>query len=442
MQRSIYQLLLEWKKSNQRKVLLLRGARQVGKTFVARELGKTFDYFVEVNFERDIDTQLFFDQNFDPERICINLSAYYGMPIVEEQTLLFFDEIQSCPKAIQALRFFYESKPNLHVIAAGSLLEFALADLSSFGVGRIRSLFMYPMSFDEFLLANNEGQLVTMKKQATPENPLSQAFHNKLTDYLKKFLLTGGMPEIVKTYIGNSTNTKVVQNALADITVSLYDDFVKYKKRSPVFRLWEVLDSVVQQAGGKYIYAKAGELTNIAQAKEAIDLLEMAGLIYKVYHSSGQGIPLGAGANHKIFKVLFLDTGLLQKNAGLKLADVLVAQNTEMLNKGRIAEIFAGLEMIKYDEAENRPQLYYWHREKRGSNAEVDYLFNENNTIIPVEVKSGSSGKMQSLHQFLVEREAPKGIRLSMENFGSYGKIDVIPLYAISNMYERNLNRS
>jgi predicted AAA+ superfamily ATPase len=435
MQRSVYQSLIEWKKSKQRKVLLLRGTRQVGKTFVARELGKTFVHFVEVNFEKDVDTQLFFEQNFDPERICSDLSAYFGKPIIEKQTLLFFDEIQACPKAIQSLRFFYESKPGLHVMAAGSLLEFALADLTSFGVGRIRSLFMYPMSFDEFLFAHNEGLLVEMKKNASPENPLNQAFHNKLTEYLKKFLLTGGMPEVVKTYQENSSNIQAVQNSLADITVSLYDDFVKYKKRSPVLRLREVLDSVFQQSGGKYIYAKAGELTNIAQAKESVDLLEMAGLIHKVYHSSGQGMPLGAGANHKVFKVLFLDTGLLQQNAGLKLADFLVAKNTEMLNKGGVAEIFAGLEMIKYDLPENRPQLYYWHREKRGSNAEVDYLFNVNGDIIPVEVKSGTSGKMQSLNLFLEERKLPKGIRLSMENFGTYGKIDVVPLYAISNLF-------
>lgn len=436
MQRAIFQSLIEWKKSDPHKVLLLRGARQVGKTFVARELGKTFTHFVEVNFERDLDTQLFFDQNFDPEKICSSLSAYYGIPIIEKQTLLFFDEIQACPKAIQALRFFYESKPNLHVIAAGSLLEFALADLSSFGVGRIHSLFMYPMSFDEFLYAHNEGQLVDLKKQATSVNPLNLTFHNKLTEYLKKFLLTGGMPEVVKTYLKNSSNPDAVQKELADIMVSLYDDFVKYKKRSPVLRLREVLDSAIQQAGGKYVYARAGELSNIAQAKEAIELLEMAGLIHRVYHTSGQGLPLGAGANHKIFKVLFLDTGLLQQSAGLRLADFLVARNTEMLNKGRVAEIFAGLEMIKYEAAENRPQLYYWHREKRGSNAEVDYLFNDKGMIRPVEIKSGSSGKMQSLYQFLDEREGSKGIRISMENFGSYGKIEVIPLYAISNLFK------
>lgn len=438
MKRQIYQSLLDWRKDEARKVLLLRGARQVGKTFVARELGQTFPYFVEVNFERDIDVGLFFEQNFDPERICSNLSAYYGLPIIDEQTLLFFDEIQACPKAIQALRFFYESKPYLHVLAAGSLLEFALADLSSFGVGRVRSLFMYPMSFDEFLIAQDEDMLVNLKKQASPQNPLNMAFHNKLSDYLKKFLLTGGMPDVVKRYIGNNGNINAVQQALADITISLYDDFVKYKKRSPVLRLREVFDSTIKQTGGKFIYAKAGELSNIAQAKEALDLFEMAGIVHKVYHSSGQGLPLGANANHKIFKVLLLDTGILQQNSGLKLSELLLAQNTELLNKGRIAELFAGLEMLKYEKPENKTQLYYWHREKRGSSAEVDYIYNQKGIIIPIEVKSGSSGKMQSLHKFIAETNSPKGIRLSLENFASFDKIEVIPLYAISNLFNIN----
>lgn len=439
MKRLIYQSLIDWKKQKAHKVLMLRGARQVGKTYIARELGKTFPYFMEVNFEKNIDVQLFFDQNFDPQRICSNLSAYYGIPIIEEQTLLFFDEIQACPKAIHALRFFYESKPNLHVLAAGSLLEFAFADISSFGVGRIHSLFMYPMSFDEFLLALNEDLLINLKKQASHQNPLNATFHNKLTDYLKVFLITGGMPEVVQKYIENSTNINSIQQSLADITISFYDDFVKYKKRSPVLRLREVFDSAIKQSGGKYVYAKAGVLSNIAQAKEALDLLEMAGLVLKVYHSSGQGLPLGAEANHKIFKVLFLDTGILQQNAGLKLSDLLLAKNTEMLNKGRVAEIFAGLEMIKYEMPEIRPQLYYWHREKRGSSAEVDYLYSHKGLIIPIEVKSGSSGKMQSLNQFLTEKNAPKGIRLSMENFASYNKVEVIPLYAISNLF--NIDR-
>ena len=436
MRRVILSTLKDWKLEKNHKVLLLRGARQVGKTFIVRELAKDFDHFLEVNFEKNPDINSFFDQNLDPDRICTNLAAYYGIPVFDGKTLLFFDEIQSCPKAIESLRFFYESKPGLHVIAAGSLLEFALEDLTSWGVGRIRSVYMYPMSFDEFLLANNEDALIELKKNASDVNPLNSAFHEKLKDYLKRFLMIGGMPEAIKTYIGNSSDINLVQNVLSDITISYNDDFAKYKSRVPVLRLREVMGSVVKQSGGKYIYSKAGPLSNPPQAKEALDLLEMAGLVYKVYHTSGQGIPLGSGVNYKVFKALLHDNGIFQQLAGLRLSELLMANNIDMLNKGNIAEAFAGVEMIKYANVLEKRQLYYWHREKRGSTAEVDYLIEQQGQVVPVEVKSGSSGKMQSLNLFIDEKKSQKGIRISLENFSQYGKILVVPLYAVSNLFQ------
>ncbi len=436
MKRQILEALLDWKTEKNRKVLLLRGARQVGKTYIVRELSKEFEHFVEVNFERNTDTHSFFDQNLDPVRICINLSAYFRVPIIEGNTLLFFDEIQSCSKAIQALRFFYESKPGLHVIAAGSLLEFALSDLSSWGVGRIRSLYMYPMSFNEFLMANKEDALIEMKQEASAEKPIIPAFHEKLKEYLRYFLLIGGMPEAVKTFIDNRTDMKSVQNVLSDIAISYYDDFAKYKRRIPVLRLREVMNSVVKQAGGKYIYSKAGPLSNPAQAKLALDLLEMAGLVYKIYHSSGQGIPLGSGVTFNKFKCILHDSGILQQIAGLRISDLLIAENIDILNKGSIAEAFVGVEIIKYSQETEKKQLYYWHREKRGSNAEVDYLIEEGTQIVPLEVKSGTTGKMQSMNMFINEKRTSKGIRISLENFSQYGKITVVPLYAVSNLFE------
>jgi predicted AAA+ superfamily ATPase len=434
MKRNVLDTLSAWKQLMNRKILLLRGARQVGKTYVARELGKTFKYFAEVNLEQNADVHQFFEQNFDPNRICTNLSAYYGIPIIEDQTLLFFDEIQSCPKAIQALRFFYESKPGLHVIATGSLLEFALADLPSWGVGRIRSVFMYPMSFDEFLVANNQHELLEMKKNANAENPLNPVFHNKLNDFLKKFLLIGGMPEAVKTFVAKNNNFVAIQQVLSDITLSYFDDFVKYKKRSPLLRLREVMSAVVKQTGGKFIYSRTGALSNPAQAKEALDLLEMAGLVQKVYHSSGEGLPIGAEVNFKKFKALLHDTGIFLQNTGLKLSEYLIAENVDMLNKGNLAENFVGLELLKYANVHERKQLYYWHREKRGSSAEVDYLIEQEAGIVPVEVKSATSGKMQSMNLFIDEKGSKKGIRISLENFSRYGKIEVVPLYAVSNI--------
>lgn len=434
MKRNIFNVLEEWKNEKKHKVLLLRGARQVGKTYIVRELGKSFKHFMEVNFEKDENVQLFFEQNLDPEQICAKLTAYFRIPIKNTETLLFFDEIQSCPKAIQSLRFFYESKPGLHVIAAGSLLEFALADIPSWGVGRIRSLYMYPLSFDEFLMANNQEALIGIKKEASPGKPIEKVFHEKLKDYLKVFLMTGGMPEAIDVFIRDGIN--MAQRVLSDITTSYYDDFVKYKRRIPLLRLREVLGSVVKQAGGKFIYSKAGSLSNSAQAKEALDLLEMAGLVYKIYHTSGQGIPLGTDINYKLFKVLMHDNGIFQQIAGLKLSDFLIAGNIDILNKGSIAEAFVGIEMIKYSNVYEKQQLYYWHREKRGSSAEVDYLIEQDGRVIPIEVKSGGSGKMQSLNRFIKEKDSAYGLRVSLENFSEYGKIKVIPIYAISNLFK------
>jgi predicted AAA+ superfamily ATPase len=436
MRRLVFDALLDWKRAKNRKVLLLRGARQVGKTFIVRELAKEFKHFVEINFEKNTDVHSIFDQNLDPERICTGLSAYYNIPIIDGETLLFFDEIQSCSKAVQALRFFYESKPGLHMIAAGSLLEFALSGIASWGVGRIRSLYMYPMSFDEFLMAKEEDTLIELKKDASPDNPLNPAIHGKLKEYLRYFLLIGGMPETVKTFIGNSADMKSVQNVLSDIATSYYDDFAKYKRRIPLLRLREVMNSVVSQAGGKYIYSQAGSLSNPAQAKEALDLLEMAGLVYKVYHSSGQGVPLGSGVNFKKFKSLLHDSGIFQQIAGLRITDLVIAENIDVINKGNIAEAFTGVELIKYSQVHEKNQLYYWHREKRGSSAEVDYLIEQDNQVVPVEVKSGSTGKMQSLNLFIDEKKSSKGIRISLENFSQYGKIIVIPLYAVSNLIQ------
>jgi len=208
------------------------------------------------------------------------------------------------------------------------------------------------------------------------------------------------------------------------------------QSRISLIRLREVMTSVVKQAGGKFIYSKAASGTNSVQAKEALELLEMAGLVYKVYHTSGQGIPLGSGINYKKFKVLLHDNGIFQQISGLKLSDLLIASNIDLLNKGSIAEAFTGVEMIKYSDELEKKQLYYWQREKRGSSAEVDYLMEQDGKIIPVEVKSGGSGKMQSLNLFMEEKQSSYGIRISLENFSRYDKIQVVPLYAISNLFQ------
>jgi predicted AAA+ superfamily ATPase len=322
MKRDIDKTLQNWKSSANRKVLLLRGTRQIGKTFSIRNLGKTFDYFLEVNFEEEVPIKSFFTGSLNPSIIIEKLSAYFSIPIIEGKTLLFFDEIQACPNAIRALRFFYEKKPSLHVAAAGSLLEFTLSEIPSFGVGRLHSVFMYPLSFIEFLQALNQKSLIDLIESPN-RIPIDPVFHNKLLDYLKTFLIIGGMPEVVKEYIGNKDLLKC-NEIINDIVVSLKDDFAKYKNNAPVGRLTEVFNSIAYQSGSKFKYSNIESKSTHAVLKESLDLLVKAGLAYKIYHTAGTGIPLGAQIKTNKFKLIGFDTGIIFKILGLNMSNILV----------------------------------------------------------------------------------------------------------------------
>lgn len=431
--RIIDQELISWSLESKRKPLLLRGARQVGKSAAVRELSTRFENFLEVNFEEQKEVHKLFAGDLTPIELCRNLSAMYNIAVVPGKTLLFFDEIQACLPAISSMRFFYEKLPGLHLIAAGSLLEFALEELPSFGVGRIRSMFVYPFCFDEFISACGEKLVLEAKQHASTLHPLSEIIHQKLVNHFKRFLLVGGMPEAVAEY-AHENDLLACQRVLDDLIISLKADFTKYKKRVPALRITEVFDSVVRQNGGKFVFVKAATESNHKQIKEALELLIMAGLVIPVTHTSANGIPLGAGADLKKRKMLIFDTGVFQRLLGLDISKVLFEDSFELVNKGAIAELFAGLELIRTSSCYQQHSLYYWQREALNSNAEVDYLMQKQQEIIPIEVKSGKKGSMQSLYLFLKEKNRPYGIRFSLENFSVYGQIRVYPLYAVSNL--------
>jgi len=430
--RQIDNELSNWSREHDHKPLLIRGARQVGKSSSVRKLAENFDYFVEVNFEKSTIAHTFFDFDLNPQEICAKLSVHFNKPIIPRKTLLFFDEIQACPRAISALRFFYEDYPDLHVVAAGSLLEFALEELPSFGVGRIRSIYMYPFSFSEFMNACGENLLWNEIGKSTPENPLFPAFHQKALELLKQFLVVGGMPAVVSKFV-ETQDILSCQNILSDLINTLKTDFSKYKKRVPELRISTAFQAIVDQAGNKFNYSKV-EQYNIGQMKESIELLQKAGLVISIVHTSANGIPLGAQVNHKKQKFILLDTGIFQRLLGLELSDILFSNDFSVINKGFIAEQMVGLELLKSAPSYDQAQLYYWQRESGKSQAEVDYIIQKKEKIIPVEVKSGTSGKMQSMHLFLKEKQSEYGIRTSLENFSQYDKIKVYPLYAISNI--------
>lgn len=433
IKRSIDDELLSWMKDPSRKPLLLRGARQVGKTTAVRALAKRFKYFIEIDFNQSEADREFFGSDVSTPKLWENLAAIHGVTSKPGKTLLFLDEIQACPAAVNRLRYFYEQIPELHVIAAGSLLEFVLEDLPSFGVGRVRSLFVYPLSFQEFLAAQGKETLGDLVRKASPENPLLPAVHETLTEMLRTFLVIGGMPEVVQEYVENHDLMKC-QLILDELITSFQDDFRKYSKRIPEARINEVFNAVAKQGHGKFVYTKVGEGLKLTQVKAALNLLILAGLVYPVTHTAANGLPLGSEINERYRRMILLDTGFMQRMQSLDLRALLQSTDFSAVNRGAVAEVFVGTELIKAQSAFTRSALWCWHKEDSRSQAEVDYVVQSGDNIVPVEVKSGGKGAMQSMRVFLEQKHRPYGVRTSLENFSTYDNIRVYPLYAIGNL--------
>ena len=448
--RSIDKTLEEWKESTTHKPLLLRGARQVGKSSAVRHLGTQFKYFAEVNFESAKSIATFFKGDLDVKLISSKISNYIQVPIIPGQTLLFLDEIQACPEAIMALRFFKEDYPELHVIAAGSLLEFALQSLPTFGVGRIHSVFMYPMTFDEFLVAMDMGGLLAMRREATATHPLDAPFHDKLVNQFRTYLMVGGMPEAVATW-RETTDFLKCQQVHQDIILTYEDDFNKYGRRVNPELLRLTLHGVCHQIGQKLTFSRISEGYRSAQIREALNLLTLAGLVIPVVGTSANGVPLDAESDEKRAKYLFLDSGLLLAILHLDgqlghdlIKLIMTATPQDLINKGSITEMVAGLEISRYKSPVMRPRLFYW--EKTGNSiAEIDYLSIRSMKVLPIEIKAGTQGGMKSLWIFMREKHLNNAVRCSLENFGSFDYIDhdddntirhvdICPLYALSQL--------
>lgn len=380
------------------------------------------------------------------------IAIYINVPIEEGKTLLFLDEIQECPEAIMALRFFKEDYPGLHVIAAGSLLEFTLQKLPTYGVGRIHTLFMYPMTFDEFLNANNENGLISMKRQADSQHPLDAAFHEKLIEYFRIYLLVGGMPEAVLAWI-KTHNFNQCSHIQEDIILTYEDDFSKYKKRVSPDLLRTTLHGICHQPGEKITFKQISADYRSSQIREAVRLLTLAGLVIPVIATSGNGIPLDAEANEKNMKILLLDSGLLlsvlqlEGNLAQHLVELIMTGSPQdLVKKGGLVEMVAGLELLRNKPCVQRQKMFYW--EKSGNSiAEIDYLDTFHLKVTPIEIKSGTQGGMKSLWQFMREKRLTEAIRCSFENFGEFTYTDpqadnaerhitIIPLYALENLRE------
>lgn len=442
--RQIDKALIAWKNNPRHKPLLLRGARQVGKSSSVRHLGKQFENFVEVNFERKPQFAQIFQGDLSARHIVETLKSITGEAIIPGKTLLFLDEIQMCQEAISALRFFWEDLPELHVIAAGSLLEFALNEIPTFGVGRIHSMFMYPMSFDEFLGALGMQSLLQAKEIANPTQPLLPVLHDQLVTLFRTYLMVGGMPEVVSTWVSTHSYEEC-QSVQKEIVYTYEVDFAKYKKRANTTLLRLTLHSAAHQIGSKFVYSQVSRDFRSVQIKEALSLLTLAGLLIPVYNTAANGFPLGAEADESCAKYLFLDSGLLLSILGMDLGSIttlseqiLIGNATDLVNKGHITEMVAGLEIIKNMPPDSIPSLFFWMRSAKNSLAEVDYVMAKNMKILPIEVKAEVRGGMKSLYAFMETKHINHAIRTSLENFGSFtkdnGKINIYPLYALRSL--------
>ena len=431
MKRDLLIRLNKWAHAKEHKPIILRGPRQVGKSWLAQEIGKNFDNFVEINFEIEPETGAFFQNSLNPVELIKNFSNYLNVKIIPGKTLLFFDEIQQVPQAITSLRYFYEKMPQLHVIAAGSLLEFEMRNISV-PVGRVSLLYVYPLSFGEYLTATDNDHLRNMIKENNLAE-LPEPFHNKLLQEVRNYTLIGGMPEVVNKYISFS-NLKMCINIQSDILQTYITDFHKYARKSQIKYLSKIFNSIPYQIGQKFKFSAVDKNIKSNILNEALELLEMAGIIHKVYHTSSNGIPLGAEANLSKFKVLFFDIGLTQRILNLNYKDFLINPDISQINSGTIAELFVGLELIAYANPRERSSIYYWHREKRASNAEIDYVTIINNKVTPIEVKSGPTGTMKSLQIFMKSKSIPLGLKISTYPYSCHDKILSIPFYGVEHI--------
>ncbi len=340
MKRFVEYHIQKWKESNKRKSLMLRGARQVGKTFLARQLGDTFPNFVEINFEYQPDAKTFFERDLNPERIIRDIGLWTGKRIIPGKTLLFLDEIQEAPNAIRSLRYFYEMMPSLHVIAAGSLLDFATEKIG-IPVGRVSSLYVHPMSFLEFLYAIREHLIIEEILNHSFDTPMSEPIHEKILSLVGEYLAIGGMPEAVKCWqeTKDPHECYVVHNTLID---TYRQDFQKYAKKFQIKYVELLFDQIPLQLGRKFKYSVVEGDFRKRELVPCIDLLTLAGVAHKVFHTAGRGIPIGAEVDPGNFKVIFIDVALSQAVLGLKLDDWFLHPKQGFVNKRELVEAFVG----------------------------------------------------------------------------------------------------
>lgn len=407
--------LLGWLTKKNRKPLIIRGARQVGKSTIVRQLatlsGRTC---FELNFERNPDHVDFFKSK-DPATILNLLSIYFNQSIDHKKSILFLDEIQATPEAIEVLRYFYEECPELPVIAAGSLLDFVLRELEfSVPVGRIEYFYLGPLSFEDFLNSQGETALLEWIQSVKLTDTVPAPIHQRCIDLVKQFWLIGGMPEVVAHYAENRDFSEI-NNIKQNILQSYQEDFHKYGRIKQIPLLRRSFNAIPNLIGEKIKYAQIDSTSKSSQVREALEYLNLAKVTHLIYHSHATGLPLRAQVDTKIFKAIFLDIGLLCSALGLSHLSIIHAPDWAWINRGSLAEQFIGQSLLQLYPPYQTPELYYWVREQAQSSAQIDYIWQFENQIIPIEVKAGKTGRLKSLHYFIKEKHWPYAVRFNTD---------------------------
>jgi predicted AAA+ superfamily ATPase len=432
MQRAIIASLIDWSQQKSPLPLLIRGARQVGKTYAVEQFGSLrFENTITINFEFQPEFKQCFN-TLSPLNIIRGVELLTNQIITPGKTLLFFDEIQECPSAIVALRYFKEQMPKLHVIGAGSLLEFTLNDSAlRIPVGRIQYIYLKPLSFYEFLYQANQ-QLYQYLAEVNLSTTIPDPIHQQLLRFVREYMILGGMPAVLKTYFEqqNLVQCQHLQTALLNTYRS---DFSKYATRTNYKYLQRLFDRAPAFIGQHIKYAKIDAEMRARELSAAFDSLKQAGLIYPIYSTTAAGLPLESLINEKRFKLLFLDIGLVRRASHINI-ELLFQEDILQVNQGALAEQFVGQELLAYQDPYTEGKLYFWSRDKKSSTAEVDYISHFNGGIFPIEVKAGNKNQLKSLRLYLTERQAKFGIRISQAPLALEDNILSIPLYLISQL--------
>lgn len=415
MERTRFMDLREWLYSSDRKPLVIRGARQVGKTWLVRQLAKSENLaLIELNFEDSKQDASLFRTN-DPETTLLEIGAARGITIHPSKSLLFLDEIQVVPELLAKLRWFAEKMPELAVIATGSLLDFSLETHHfSMPVGRIGYLYLEPLSFEEFLIAQQKIGLFNYLCDYTIAQEIPEAIHNQLLSLFKEYTIIGGLPAAVSSWSVDRNLTNV--NKIHHNLVSNYrDDFGKYRDRLSQERLEEVMIAVPKQLAQKFTYQRANPNVHSTQLKQALHLLNKARISHQIVSSHANGVPLAAETNDKYFKEIFIDVGLCCAQLGLTLDEVQSTAEINLINKGGIAEQLAGQILRTTFPYYIDPTLFCWIRTTPGASSELDYLLQHKSHVIPVEVKAGTTGTLKSLHYFMGIKKFDFAVRINSD---------------------------